>query len=170
MQQYLSDPARIVYACWEHDDIARMEGGVFRLKFSGQSFLSVSIDMSVDIKLRPTGDGKIMCKSVGYSVEDMAKILGKEFVDTFFLELEGELRVEETETKVRALTLKNTLLNGDVGVTVGGKMPALLAATPEQLVKSAALGINQRVLEYVSSTFVATIASDYRQWAREQKQ
>lgn len=46
----------------------------------------------------------------------------QEFVDTFFLELEGELRVEETETKVRTLTLKNTLLSGEVEVTIGGKV------------------------------------------------
>ena len=46
----------------------------------------------------------------------------QDFVDTFFLELEGELRVEETVTKVRALTLKNTLLSGDVAVIIGGKV------------------------------------------------
>lgn len=49
-------------------------------------------------------------------------------------------------------------------------MPGLLSATPEQLVKSAALGINNKVLEYVSSTFVSTVAGDYREWARDQKQ
>lgn len=38
------------------------------------------------------------------------------------MELEGELRVEETITRVRALTLKNTLLSGDVAVTIGGKV------------------------------------------------
>lgn len=38
------------------------------------------------------------------------------------MELEGELRVEETVTKVRALTLTNTLLSGDVAVTIGGKV------------------------------------------------
>lgn len=46
----------------------------------------------------------------------------QDFVDTFFLELEGELRVEETVTKIRALTLKSTLLSGDVAVTIGGKV------------------------------------------------
>lgn len=122
MEEYLSDPARIVYACWEHDDIIPMGDGVFRLKFSGQSFLSVSIDMSVDIKLWPGETGKIKCESIGFSAEDMAKILGQEFVDSFFVELKGELRVEESETKVRALTFKNTLLSGDVRVTVGGKV------------------------------------------------
>lgn len=30
--------------------------------------------------------------------------------------------MEETVTKVRALTLKNTLLSGDVAVTIGGKV------------------------------------------------
>lgn len=49
----------------------------------------------------------------------------QDFVDTFFLELQGELRVEETVTKVRALTLKNTLLSGDVEVTIGGKVSLL---------------------------------------------
>lgn len=122
MQRYIADPARIVYACWDHRDITNLGGGVFRLAFTGQSFLSISIDMSVDIKLEAGKNGNIKAKSVGYSVEDMAKILGQEFVDTFFLELEGELRVEETETRVRALTLRNTLLSGDVGVTIGGKV------------------------------------------------
>lgn len=48
-------------------------------------------------------------------------------------------------------------------------MPSLLAATPERLVKAAALGINNRVLDYVSSTFVGTVAGDYRQWTRDLK-
>ncbi|CAN0401387.1 unnamed protein product, partial [Hapterophycus canaliculatus] len=122
MQAYISDPSRIVFACWEHKDITRMEDGVFRMAFRGQSFLSISIDMSVDIRLWTAEDGTIKCRSVGYSVDDMAKLLGQDFVDTFFLELEGELRVDETVTKVRALTLKNTLLSGDVEVTIGGKV------------------------------------------------
>lgn len=92
------------------------------MEFKGQSFLSVNIDMSVDIKLSASPNGNIQCKSVGYSLDSMVKILGQDFVDTFFLKLEGELRVEETETKVRSLTLKNTLLSGDVGVTVGAKV------------------------------------------------
>lgn len=49
-------------------------------------------------------------------------------------------------------------------------MPGLLSATPEPLVRSAALGINNKVLEYVSNTFVSTVAGDYRDWARDQKQ
>lgn len=122
MREYVADPSRIVYACWDHEDITRIGDGLFRLGFSGQSFLSVSINMSVDIELRPGEGGTVQCKSVGYSVDDMAKILGQDFVDTFFFELEGELRVEETETKVRALTLKGTLLSGEVGVTIGGKV------------------------------------------------
>ncbi|CAM9636980.1 unnamed protein product [Ectocarpus sp. 8 AP-2014] len=169
MLEYISEPSRIVYACWEHKDITDMGDGVFRMAFRGQSFLSISIDMSVDIQLWTAEDGTIQCKSVGYSVDDMAKLLGQEFVDTFFLELEGELRVEETVTKVRALSLKNTRLSGDVAVTIGGKMPGLLSATPEPLVKSAALGINNKVLEYVSNTFVSTVAGDYRKWSRDQK-
>ena len=92
------------------------------MSFKGQSFLTVSIDMSVEIKLWLAPNGNIKCKSVGYSLDEMAKILGQDFVDTFYLELEGELRVEETETKVRALTLKSTLLSGDVGVNIGGKV------------------------------------------------
>ncbi|CAM9988303.1 unnamed protein product [Ascophyllum nodosum] len=167
LKEYIADPSRIVYACWDHDLVTPLGDGVFRMSFKGQSFLTVSIDMSVEIKLWLAPNGNIKCKSVGYSLDEMAKILGQDFVDTFYLELEGELRVEETETKVRALTLKSTLLSGDVGVNIGGKMPRLLSATPEQLVKRAALSVNNRVLEYVSSTFVGTVAGDYRQWARD---
>lgn len=127
MQQYISDPARIVYACWDHPDITPLGEGVFRLAFTGQSFLSVSIDMSVDISLEIGANCAVKVKSVGYSMEYMAKLLGQDFVDSFFLDLEGELRVAETETKVRALTLKNTLLSGDVAVTIGGKVKDSLA-------------------------------------------
>ena len=77
MKEYISDPSRIVYACWEHKDITRMGDGVFRMAFTGQSFLSISIDMSVDIRLWTAEDGTVKCKSVGYSVEDMAKLLGQ---------------------------------------------------------------------------------------------
>lgn len=126
MQQYISDPPRIVYACWDHPDITPLGEGLFRLAFTGQNFLSVSIDMSVDISLKVGDNSVVKVKSVGYSMESMAKLLGQDFVETFFLELEGELRVEETETKVRALTLKNTLLSGDVAVTIGGKVKEYL--------------------------------------------
>lgn len=81
MQEYTSDPSRIVYACWEHKDITDMGDGVFRMAFRGQSFLSISIDMSVDIQLWTAEDGTIQCKSVGYSVDDMAKLLGQVFLD-----------------------------------------------------------------------------------------
>lgn len=77
MQEYISDPSRIVFACWEHKDITEMGDDVFRMAFRGQSFLSISIDMSVDIQLWTATDGTIQCKSVGYSVDDMAKLLGQ---------------------------------------------------------------------------------------------
>lgn len=54
-----------------------MGDGLFRMAFKGQSFLSISIDMSVDIRLWTAEDGTIQCRSVGYSVDDMAKLLGQ---------------------------------------------------------------------------------------------
>lgn len=122
MQQYLSEPSRIIYASWDNKDIEPKGDGVFRMRVTSQSFLSVSIDMFVDLEVAVKGDGKIGCKSIGFSVDSMGKFLGQEFVDTFFLELDGELRVEETETKLRNLTLKQALLTGDVGVSIGGKV------------------------------------------------
>lgn len=59
-------------------------------------------------------------------------------MDTFFLELEGELRVEETVTKVRALTLKNTRLSGDVAVTIGGKVRINMFGSARGVVRLAA--------------------------------
>ena len=88
----------------------------------GQRFLTISIDMSVDIKFWAGPNGSVQCKSVGYSLDDMGKILGQVLPEDFSFELEGELRVEETETKVRGLALKNALLSGDVGLTIGGKV------------------------------------------------
>ncbi|CAM9817283.1 unnamed protein product [Choristocarpus tenellus] len=118
----LDDPSRIVYACWNHDDIEVLaEKGHFRLSLRGQSFLAVSIDMSVDIKLWEEG-GKVLCKSTAYSVEDVMKVLGSEFVDSFFFQLEGELSAREVETRVRSLSFKNTVVSGEVGVSTGGKV------------------------------------------------
>lgn len=59
-------------------------------------------------------------------------------MDTFFLELEGELRVEETVTKVRALSLKNTRLSGDVAVTIGGKVRINMSGSYHCVVRLAA--------------------------------
>ena len=49
------------------------------------------------------------------------------------------------------------------------QMPGLLAATPERLVRTACLGINNRMLGFVVRKFVDTVAGDYRQWARNLK-
>lgn len=121
MQKYLSDPARIVYACWDPAAVERRDDGVFRMRFK-EKFLSISIDMYVDVKFEVGDEGEILCRSVAFSVDDMTRFLGQEFAQTFYLKLAGELRAKETETKVRALTLKDTLLTGDVGVSIGGKV------------------------------------------------
>jgi hypothetical protein len=42
-------------------------------------------------------------------------------------------------------TNSNTVLHGNVGVTIGGKLPAALSLTPIPLVKAAALAINKQV-------------------------
>jgi hypothetical protein len=70
-----------------------------------QQFLNLSLDFSLDLKLNSDGT-KVHCKSLSWAADDLAKALGQEFVDTFSLQMEGDLAVEERVTKVRSISIR----------------------------------------------------------------
>jgi hypothetical protein len=50
---------------------------------------------------------------LSWEAEDLAKALGQEFVDTFSLQMEGDLAVEERVTKVRSLSIRYLYSHND---------------------------------------------------------
>jgi hypothetical protein len=74
--------------------------------------LNLSLDFSLDLQLNSDGT-KVHCKSLSWEAEDLAKALGQEFVDTFSLQMEGDLAVEERVTKVRSLSIRYLYSHND---------------------------------------------------------
>lgn len=92
-------------------------------------------------------------KSLAWSAEELERLLGQNFVDTFSLDVTGRLKAMEQETVVRGIKLTNPALAGEIDVGISGQMPPLLQSFPDAIVKSAALGINQRVIDYAGAHF-----------------
>ena len=103
-------------------------------------------------------------KSTAWSATDLERLLGKDFVDNFQLRVSGQLRATELATAVRGIEIRNPALVGEVDVDIGGRLPPLLQSFPESIVKNAALGINQRVIDYAVNIFFHEIDGDFRKW------
>jgi hypothetical protein len=68
-------------------------------------FLTLSLDFTLDLKMWSDGEA-VYARSTAWAAEDLARALGQEFVDTFSLEMEGRLAVEERTTSVRSIAIK----------------------------------------------------------------
>ena len=68
-------------------------------------FLNLSLDFSLDLQL--TSDGQLVTvKSLGWAANELEKALGKEFKDTFSLQMEGDLVVAEKVSQVRSISIR----------------------------------------------------------------
>ncbi len=152
IQHYLRQPQRLVRALVDPSRIEQVSDDRFRLKMRPLSFLYLSIQPTVDLKVWAEADGTVHLKSVA------CQILGIEYINQrFALNLTGKLAPCRSN--------RGTYLNGIADLEVKVELPPAFWLTPKPLLEATGNGLLKSVLLTIKQRLMHQLLSDYCCWA-----
>ncbi|MBW4560283.1 MAG: DUF1997 domain-containing protein [Mojavia pulchra JT2-VF2] len=151
IQHYLRQPQRLVYALVDSNRIQQLSEEVFRLKMRPLTFMSVSIQPTVDMRVWAESNGVIHLRSVG------CEILGFEYINQrFTLNLKGHLSPYQLSAGTR--------LRGRADLEVQVDLPPPFSFTPKPILEATGNGLLKSVLLTVKQRLLHQLLADYRRW------
>ncbi|MBE9214851.1 DUF1997 domain-containing protein [Plectonema cf. radiosum LEGE 06105] len=151
IKHYLRQPQRLVNALVDSSRIEQLSTEVFRLKMRPLSFLSLSIQPIVDMRVWALADGTIRLESVN------SEIRGIEYINQRFqLDLKGYLSSYEKDG--------NTYLKGIANLEVKVEFPPPLSFTPKSILEAAGNSLLKSVLLTIKQRLLHQLLIDYRHW------
>ncbi|BAZ38883.1 hypothetical protein NIES4101_48280 [Calothrix sp. NIES-4101] len=157
IQHYLRQPQRLVNALVDSRRIKQLSEETFRLKMRPLTFMSLSIQPTVEMRVWLKSNGVIRLQSIG------CEILGFEYINQRFnLNLEGYLSVEELFT--------GTILKGQAELQVIIDLPAPFCFTPKAILETAGNGLLKSVLLTIKQRLLHQLIADYCHWVELQTQ
>lgn len=155
IQHYLRQPKRLVYALVDPSRMEQLSHELFRLKMRPLSFMMLSIQPTVDMKVWADGDGSIHLKSV------RSEIRGVEYINQrFALNLIGKLSPVEINGV--------TYLKGKADLEVKVELPPPFWLTPQPILETTGNALLKSVLLTVKQRLMHQLLLDYRHWASEE--
>lgn len=152
IQHYLRQPQRLVNALVDPSRTERLSDNCFRLKMRPLTFLHLSVQPTVDLKVWAQSDGTVRLESVG------CQIRGVEYINQRFgLNLTGRLYAE-TDNGM-------TYLKGKADLNVEVEMPPPLWLTPKPILEATGNGLLHSVLLTIKQRLMHHLIQDYRRWA-----
>jgi hypothetical protein len=152
IQHYLRQPQRLVHALVDNNRIEQLSEEVFRLKMRPLSFMSLSIQPTVDMRVWAESNGTIYLRSVG------CEILGVEYINQrFALNLKGYLSPLQNSTGTR--------LQGTADLKVQVELPPPFSFTPKPILEATGNGLLKSVLLTVKQRLLHQLLADYSRWA-----
>jgi Protein of unknown function (DUF1997) len=153
IQHYLRQPQRLVNALVDPSRIYQISDEVFRLRMRPLSFMSLSIQPTVDMKVWAEANGTIRLQSLA------CEILGFEYINQrFTLELQGFLSPEQLETGTR--------LKGRADLQVEVDFPPPFCFTPKPILETTGNGLLKSVLLTIKQRLLHQLLSDYSDWVK----
>jgi hypothetical protein len=157
IQHYLRQPQRLVNALVDNSRIQQLSEEVFRLKMRPLTFMSLSIQPTVDMRVWADASGTIFLRSVG------CEILGFEYINQrFALELKGFLSPQQLSTGTR--------LQGRADLEVKVELPMPFSLTPKPILEATGNGLLKSVLLTIKQRILHQLLADYRSWVISQTQ
>ncbi len=151
IQHYLRQPQRLVHALVDTSRIQQLSEEVFRLKMRPLTFMSLSIQPTVDMRVWAESNGMIYLRSVG------CEILGFEYINQrFALNLKGHLSPYQSSSGTR--------LQGRADLEVQVELPPLFVFTPKPILEATGNGLLKSVLLSVKQKLLHQLLADYRRW------
>ncbi|MCM0591034.1 MAG: DUF1997 domain-containing protein [Gloeotrichia echinulata IR180] len=151
IQHYLRQPQRLVYALVDTSRIQHITEEVFRLKMRPLTFMSLSLQPTVDMRVWAESNGIIYLRSVG------CEILGFEYINQrFSLNLSGNLSPYQLSTGTR--------LQGRADLEVIVDLPPPFSFTPKPILETTGNGLLKSVLLTVKQRLLYQLLADYRHW------
>jgi hypothetical protein len=155
IQHYLRQPQRLVKALVDPSRIQQLSEEVFRLKMRPLSFMSLSIQPTVDMRVWADANGVIYLRSVG------CEILGFEYINQrFALNLKGYLSPYQASN--------GTHLEGRADLEVQIELPPPFSLTPKSILETTGNGLLKSVLLTIKQRLLHHLLADYRQWVISQ--
>ncbi|BAY64410.1 hypothetical protein NIES22_45080 [Calothrix brevissima NIES-22] len=155
IQHYLRQPQRLVYALVDNNRIQQISEEVFRLKMRPLSFMSLSIQPTVDMRVWADSQGTLYLRSVG------CEILGVDYINQrFALNLKGYLSPLQHNTE--------TYLQGKADLAVQVELPPPFCFTPKPILEATGNGLLKSVLLTVKQRLLHQLLADYRRWVSVQ--
>lgn len=155
IHHYLRQPQRLVSTLVEPSRIEGLGADHYRLKMRPLSFMMLSIQPTVDLKVWATANGTIHLKSVG------CEIRGVEYINQRFnLDLQGYLSPEQINGETR--------LKGKADLKVEVELPMPLSMMPSSLVEATGNGLLKSVLLTIKQRLLHQLLADYRNWVNAQ--
>lgn len=155
IQHYLRQPKRLVNALVDPTRLEQLSHNCFRLKMRPLSFMMLTIQPTVDMRVWTLSDGTLRLKSVG------CEIRGVEYInERFALNLFGRLSPCEIDGV--------THLKGIADLEVQVELPPPLQLTPKPILETTGNGLLKSVLVTVKQRLMHNLLTDYRHWAAEQ--
>ena len=155
IQHYLRQPKRLVNALVEPTRLEQLNEDCFRLKMRPRKFLNLSVQPTVDMRVRATSRGTIYLRSLA------CEIRGVEYIDRrFALNLAGILESRQING--------DTYLKGHADLQVEVELPAPLQLTPKPIIESTGNGLLKSVLLTIKHRLTNHLLEDYLQWANDE--
>ncbi|MGB3403547.1 MAG: DUF1997 domain-containing protein [Microcoleaceae cyanobacterium] len=155
IQHYLRQPKRLVTALVDPTRLEQLSQDCFRLKMRPLSFMMLTIQPTVDLRVWTLSDGTLRLKSIG------CEIRGVEYInERFALNLFGRLSPCEIEGIPH--------LKGIADLEVKVELPPPLQLTPTPILETTGNGLLKSVLVSVKQRLMHNLLVDYRRWAVEQ--
>ncbi|MTJ31411.1 DUF1997 domain-containing protein [Aphanizomenon sp. UHCC 0183] len=157
IQHYLRQPQRLVNALADNTRIQQLSEEGFRLKMRPLSFMSLSIQPTVDMRVWADASGTIYLRSLG------CEILGFEYInERFALNLKGYLSPVQLNGE--------TYLQGKADLEVLVDIPQPFSFTPKSILETTGNGLLKSVLLTIKQRLLHHLLADYRHWVISQTQ
>lgn len=156
IQHYLRQPRRLINALSDPSRLELLREDCFRLKMRPLSFMTLTIQPTVDLQVRSQTDGTLRLRSVD------CQIRGVEYINQrFSLQLFGRL----SPCNVDGVTH----LRGIADLEVKVEVPAPLNLTPKPLIENTGNGLLNSVLLTIKHRLMHNLLVDYCRWANDQE-
>jgi len=157
IQHYLRQPQRLVNALVDPSRVEQLNEENFRLKMRPLTFMTLSIQPTVDLRVWTEANGTVHLQSLG------CEIRGIEYINQrFSLNLQGYLSPYQLHGK--------THLRGNADLEVQVELPPPLCFTPRQLLETTGNGLLKSVLLTIKQRLLHQLLVDYHHWVSAQSQ
>lgn len=151
IDEYLSEPTRLVYALVDPRQVSVLSPNLFRVKVRPLKFIGLTLQPVCDIKVWREADTVRLCS-------DACEIEGHDaFNQKFALTMQGYL--------VKQTTGDGERLRGQANLVVSVDLPQAMRLTPKPLLERTGNGLLNGILITLKQRLMRQLVADYCAWA-----
>jgi hypothetical protein len=153
LQDYLSQPIRIIHALTEADRVEVLGQDRFRLRMRALKFMTLTLQPVVEMQVWAE-NGSIQLRSLNCVLEGLGVLN-----DRFRLDMQGSLRPDRRGKR-------QVIVTGLANLQVELDLPPPFSLTPKSILETTGNALLRGILASVQQTLSRKLVSEYLSWAR----